>query len=252
MNYGEFLDLVGSEDFKAKKYEARYHQAMEQLYDYGNIVYLFDDLVKELGRVPSKAEYVDAGFERAKEFFASQPTQWLYKEKIHYTFEWNEHLKDAVKARLGRTYSSYLIEEQVKVYLKNHFNCKIASNKYIDMNFGVDLVVKHEGKLYYIHIAKNSQASKRMLKEKRNRTSYIPQDGKKYYWTRDWGSAHHLLLFNDVDSDRMKEVNGNLLFSERYLEKYFEELFANSDYDLPDKNAEIWKFREFLKKNKIK
>ncbi|WPC08621.1 hypothetical protein [Globicatella sp. PHS-GS-PNBC-21-1553] len=252
MNYLDFLGLVASEEFKAEKYEHVYHQAMEQLYDYGNIISLFDDLMKEFGRVPSKTEYVEVGVERAKEFFTSQPTQWLYKEKIHYTFEWNEHLKDAVKARLGRTYSSYLIEEQVKVYLKSHFNCKIASNQYIDMNFGVDVVVKHEGKLYYIHIAKNSQASKRMLKEKKNRKSYIPKDGKKCYWTRDWGSAHHLLLFNDVDSDRMKEINGNLLFDERYLEKYFEELFANADYDLADETSEIWKFKEFLRKNKIK
>lgn len=252
MNYSEFLDLVGTKEFSAKKYEARYHQEMEQLYDYGKIVNLFDDLMKDLGRVPSKTEYVEVGFERAKEFFTNQPTQWLYKEKVHYTFEWNEHLKDAVKARLGRTYSSYLIEEQVKVYLKNHFDCKIASNQYIDMNFGVDLVVKHEGKLYYIHIAKNSQASKRMLNEKKNRTSYIPQDGKKHYWTRSWGQAHHLLLFNDVDSSRMQDVNGNLLFDERYLERYFEELFANGEYDLADDTSEIWKFKEFLRKNKIK
>lgn len=249
MRYREFLELLETEEFKAVEYEYAYHQELEQVYDYG-VITLFDDLMKELDRVPSKVEYVEAGTIRAEKFFEKK-TIYLYKLKRNHEFEWDDKLKKAVQYRLARTYASYLIEEQVKLYAKEHYDVKIASNQLLDQTFGVDLAIKLDEKLYYVHITKDTQYSHGLIKEKGNRKCYIMANNKKHYWTREWKTGHHILLYNNVDSNKMQSVNSNVIFSEKYLERYFNDLFENAEYDLANKNAEIYKFNVYLKKNGI-
>lgn len=249
-NYKEFIDLLNTEEYKAKKYEHVYHQELEQVFDFG-VITLFDDLINELGRVPSKSEYVEAGTIRAEKFFKNK-TIYLYKLKRNHDFEWDDKLKKAVQYRLARTYISYLIEKQVMLFAKEHYDIKIASNQLIDQTFGVDLAIKLDKKLYYIHITKDTQYSHNLIEEKGNRKCYIMANNKKHYWTRDWKAGHHKLLYDNIDSYKMQSVNGNVIFNEEFLEKYFRDLFKNGEYDLANKNAEIYKFIMFLKKNGIK
>ncbi len=156
-----------------------------------------------------------------------------------------------MESRLARGYSSYLIEAQVQVFFKSLNGVKVRSSEYLDLKFGADLVVNFEDKLYYLHIAKNSASSKRMLKEKKNRKAYILHEGKKYWWTRDWKDAHHLLLFNDYESDRMVNINGNLIFDEEWLKRYVLKLFGKAKYDVMDETSELHQFLQWLKVNKI-
>ena len=69
--YEKFIELLQDEKYQTKEYPTEFNVYFEQLNDYGKIAYLFDDLVKELGTIPSQTEYVNAGVERAKEFFKS-------------------------------------------------------------------------------------------------------------------------------------------------------------------------------------
>lgn len=248
--YEKFIEILKDEKYQTREYPAEYNVYFEQLNDYGNIAYLFDDLIKELGTIPTQTEYVEAGVQRAKEFFA-EGEKYIYSLRTTHVFEWNEALKRSVESRLARTYSSYLIEAQVQVFFKSLNGVKVRSSEYLDLKFGADLVVNYEDKLYYLHIAKNSASSKRMLKEKRNRKAYILKDGKKYWWERDWKDAHHLLLFNDYPSDRMVEINGNLIFDEAWLKRYVLKLFKHGKCDVKDETSELHKFIEWLNANKL-
>lgn len=250
MNYKEFLEIIKAEKFEVKTYDKQYYPEFEALFDYGNIAVLFDDLMKENdGIPPTQQEYVEAGLVRAKKFFDEKDSHWIYKTRKYHQFVWDERLIKAVKNRLARTYPSFLIEIQVQLYLLNKYDVKLACNEYLDMNFGVDITVLKDKKLYYIHIAKNSRWSRDMIKEKGNRKSYIMKNNKKHYWTRNWGSAHHLLLFNDIDSDRMQNVNGNILFADSYLDRYFDDLFESGEYEEFNSKSEFHQFAMFLKKN---
>ncbi len=61
---------IDDEKYQTKEYLAEFDIHFEQLNNYGNIAYLFDDLVKELVRITTQTKYVKCGVERAKEFFA--------------------------------------------------------------------------------------------------------------------------------------------------------------------------------------
>ena len=240
----EFNQLIALPLYEASPVEKEINQMFECLYDYGGVANLFDDFVTALGRPPSQQEYIEAGAGMAKEFFINQPTQYIYKIKSLYTFHWDEKLEKAVKYRLGRTYTSYLLEEQVKSYLLKR-GYTIYHNPLLDLNMGVDLVLQHQDRLYYIHVAKNSPSSKRMIKEKGSRRSYKKVDNQKIYYTRNWQAGHSLLLYNTNDTDRMQYINGNLLFNERYLDVYFDKLLQSDDYDVLDGQSELEQFNQF-------
>lgn len=252
MNYKEFIELLNTDEYKQETYRKETYNEFEALWDYGNIATLYSKLKSENGAIPSQREFIEKGLKNAKKFFTEQDTHYIFKTKQNYTFEWNERLITAVKARLARTYSSMLIEEQVKLYLKEYYDLRLLQdNNYVDLTFGADIVVFKDGRVQYLHVAKNSRWSKNMIKEKGHRRPYILHNNKKHYWTREWGKAHHLLLFNEVDSDRMQDVNGNVLFDGRYLERYFNELFTERESEEFNEECEIRLFYSWMAKNGI-
>ena len=237
--------LLVKPNYLATKASHSNHMQFECLFDYGNIITLFDELKEETGCIPSQSEYINAGLARAENFFSDNKAKYIYKTNSLYLFTWDDNLINAVKNRLARTYASYIIEEQIKEYLIDR-QLTVYTDPLIDMNFGADLVIRQDDKVYYLHITKNSANARNILRQKANRTSYEKVNNKKIYWTRNWGEAHNLLLYNNIDSDRMQELNGNLLFSERYLDRFFEVLFNSNNFDILDGTSEIEQFLPFL------
>lgn len=242
MDYLDLLDLLNTEEFKQQEYEYHYNTEFEKLPDYG-VIDLYDDLKKEFGRIPSQTEYIESGLIIAEDFFT--------KKRYSKTFEWDESLIKSVKNRLARTYNSYLIESQVELYLKEKTDIRLAFNKMLDKKFGADICILKDDRIYYLHIAKDSKYSRSMLSDKGTRKPFILYNNTKYWWKRNWGKAHHKLLFNFTDDNMMIEINGNYLFNDNYLKKYFEELFESNDYDEHSNDSEIAQFYRFLRTNKI-
>ena len=224
----------------------------EALYDYGGIVTLYDDLELELGRIPTPTEFIEQGLNLALAFFGANNRRWC-GQYGYYTFEINEELIRAIKSRLKRAYMSRLIESCVIDYLKRKYpKIGIASSNLLDLNFGVDLVLrdKERDRLYYVHVLKNSKYSDSHLRDKGSRVSYRVINGNKVRWHRNWGKAHVLLKYNDLSSDRMQEVYGNLIFKDEYLDRYFENLFGSDRYE-KTKGSEFEQFLSWVKVNGI-
>lgn len=140
--------------------------------------HLFDRMIeREDYRLVSQREYVREGVEIVL-------NKWK-KEYARYS-----DLRDLILVeklathRLARTYVS-LINEIYAVYLlKNSFGrAEIYMDEYLDGVLGVDIVIKENDKLYYIHILKDSNSSNRYakIKEDRNRFYVNAIDGKMVY-----------------------------------------------------------------------
>lgn len=245
-------ELLQTEEYRAVEYQANHNQDFEDLNDYGGISHLFDELKKELKRVPSQQEYISAGLVKAEEFF--EPGRaYIWKRREHANFNWDEDLQASVKHRLARTYRSLLIEESVVDYVRSRTDLKCASSSVIDMTFGADLVVMdtEQTKLYYIHIM--SRYGVQYYREKGFREPYIMDtQGKKRYWKRNWGKAHMPLVFQNEVGGRMQEVNGNLVFKQDWLEEYFEDLIEGDRFEEYNSDAEFIQFYEWTVKYKIK
>lgn len=243
----KLLNLLQKEEYTYTPEQMTVHSNFEGLNDYGGISTLFDDLCTELKRIPTQTEYIESGSRRAATFFQNQSHHYVPRYKCSIKFYYDEHLKHAIRYRLSRTYPSYIIEQQVKEYLENYEDVEITCSKHLDLNFGVDLVIRYkQTQLYYLHIVANSHSAKRLIENKGTRKSYIPHNGTKHYWTRNWGPAHTLLSFNTKLTDRMQEINGNLLFNEHYLDIYFNNLFSTGMYELDNEQSEIHEFYTFL------
>lgn len=253
MNYKEFVEMLNGEEFATKTYETTEKNSdFQKVHDY-DVIDLFDELSEQFGRVPTQTEYIESGVERAKSFF-SNPV-YIFKERKTKQFEWNSNLIACVKERLSNTYRSYLIEVQVELFIRENCKMKTKTSSALDLTFGADIVVLDSEKqgLWYLHVASNSKWSKRMIDEKGSRKPYIPKNGFKHYWNREWNKynkPHQLLLYNRTLSDRMQELNGNLIFNDAYLKLYFDKLFASNDHDKVG-NSEFEEFMIWMRNNKL-
>lgn len=250
----EIKELLQTKEFERVNIERFTNKYFEKVHGYG-VVELFDDLKREFGRIPSQKEYIERGLMIAEEFFADNPDQWCYSLGQH-TFTWDEDLIKAVKSRLDRTYNSYVIEAQVEEFVRDNYDVmmpKTDKELYLDYNFGADITILLEDRLYYIHVARDSKYSREHLVNKGDRKSYIPINGKKFYWTRKWNkrhTGHHSLLYNARSANQTETVNGLVLFRNEYLREYFDKLFSGNEYDVLGE-SEIEEYFRFLKRNKI-
>ena len=242
-------DLLKREEYKIvdKKLD-EYYSEFEELYSYGFVgAYMFDDLKKELGRIPSQYEFVKEGLTRAEEFFLKSPRQWLSKSRKNYYFNWDSKLINSVENRLSRSYFSFVLEEQVAEFVKARYGAKTTSNSLIDVVFGSDVTFVLDDKIYYIHITKNNRWSSELLTSKGKKSVYVVDEkGQKRYWKRDWKNGHHVLTYNNRSESRMTEVNGNLLFEEAYLENWFDKMFEKEKFDSFNGKSELLSFYEYL------
>lgn len=249
------IELIETKEFERIPKRGKHNPYFEGLYDYG-VFDLFEDLKEELGRIPSQTEYLERGLQCAEKFFTDNPTQWCGYKMGQWVFEWDDDLIKSVLNRLDRTYNSFVIEAQVEEFVTETYPVRTPRgpiNRHIDTNFGADIALIIQERFYYIHIAKDSERSRWHLKDKGTRKSYIPKDGKKHYWYRNWNKVHHghhQLLYDESNPQQTEVINGLVVFKETYLKYYFDKLFAGDQYDVYGE-SEIEMFYRFLVKNNI-
>ncbi|MGB3160373.1 MAG: hypothetical protein WBA84_03905 [Carnobacterium sp.] len=272
----EFKEMLEREEYKSENYELHeYDGAFEMLADYGNIKTLFDDLVKELGEIPTQQEYVEAGVKRAKLFFT--PRKDFGKGNIKYrniddgrllrvgkgltekthTFYWNdEELKKAVRKRLSRTYPSMLAEVSLIIAIKEVFpDFKVFANPVIDSVMGVDAVVisKEADKTVYIHVTGKSYGSSDYLNQKAKRKGYAEDiKGKSHFYERKSLKGHiHLTFSKFKDSVSTEIVNGNPIFKAEHIHNVLTVALEQEHID-SSKAEQLNELHNWLIKNEIK
>lgn len=256
MTIEEYKNMLEQEEYKAVNYPVHsYGDMFEMLMDYGDITSLFDDLVDELGRVPSQQEYINAGIERAKLFFTPRKdfgngnikygditkgrTLTVGKKQYQrsHTFYWHEEeLQKAVKKRLSRTYPSLLVEVGVIIYMRELFpDLVTAVSPEIDIILGVDAVAidLKKDKAIYIHVTGASGGGTNFLNAKKNRWGYAKDaNGKGHFYERKSNRGHIHIAYSKFNEDATTQIiNGNPVIKEEHLKNIIEVAFQQTAVD---------------------
>lgn len=227
-------ELLGQDQYNIIEVEKVKNASFEALNYYGETFTVFDDLLKELGRVPSQREYIQEYIWRAKAFFTdeekvdSNGILWVTFGTTSRMFRWNEGLVKAIINRAGRTYQSLLVEYTTAQQLKNIFpNSKVVVSGLVDMAFGSDIVLEMEGKITYIHVFSNTYWGHKGFSNKAHRPGRATDiEGKRHCWKREWSVAHSPLAFGREEDNMTEIINGNPLFKEEALKQYIENIFS--------------------------
>ncbi|MCH4162600.1 MAG: hypothetical protein LKF39_06665 [Lactococcus raffinolactis] len=170
---------------------------------------LFFDLEESLKRLPSQSEYLN---EYMKIAFAKIKKEDWYTEIVK-AFN-QDFIKSCVTWRADRAYKSSLIEIMTAAQLESK-GYTVFREKYLDMVMGVDLVAVKGGKVWYIHVTKDSTFSKdKVLKKGTYRDYWI--NYKRFNYQRDF--RNHVELFYSADENENNVVkNGLPLFKFDYV-----------------------------------
>lgn len=170
---------------------------------------LFFDLQNTLKRVPSQDEYLK---EYLKIAFGKIEKQAWYTEIVK-VFN-KDFIENCVTWRADRAYKSNMIEIMTAMQLESK-GYTVFRDKYIDMVMGVDLVAVKGGKVWYIHITKDSTFSKdKVLKKGTYRDYWVNYN--KFNYQRNF--ENHVELFYSADDSENNVVkNGLPLFKFDYV-----------------------------------
>ena len=170
---------------------------------------LFFDLQNTLKRVPSQDEYVK---EYLKIAFGKIEKQAWYTEIVK-AFN-QDFIENCVTWRADRAYKSSLIEVMTAMQLETK-GYTVFREKYLDMVMGVDLVAVKGGKVWYIHITKDSTFSKgKVLTKGTYRDYWI--NYKRFDYQRDFRNHVELFYSNDENENNVVK-NGLPLFRFDYV-----------------------------------
>lgn len=170
---------------------------------------LFFDLQNSLQRVPSQEEYVN---EYKKIAFVKIEKEDWYTELIELLN--HDFIEKCVVWRADRAYKSSLIEIMTAAQLESK-GYTVFRNKYIDMVMGVDLVAIKDGKVWYIHVTKDSSFSKgKVLTKGTYRDYWI--NYKRFNYQRDFRNHVELFYSNDEGTNNVVK-NGLPLFKFDYV-----------------------------------
>ena len=170
---------------------------------------LLFDLEESLQRVPSQSEYLA---EYKKIAFAKIEKQAWYTEIVK-AFN-QDFIENCVTWRADRAYKSSLIEIMTTAQLESK-GYTVFRNKYIDMVMGVDLVAIKDGKVWYIHVTKDSTFSKDKVLEKGTYRDYWV-NYNKFNYQRDFRKHVELFYSNDEGTNNVVK-NGLPLFKFDYV-----------------------------------
>jgi hypothetical protein len=270
MSVMEYKQLIQNDWFALKEYKSEFYYEFEQLGSYGkDLVFMFEQLASRYNRVPSQAEYIKEGFERAKEFFTDpkkvkQGGRWFVIGKDDYGnnefafFMWDEDkkLQEAVKTRLARSYSSHLVEYSTILTIKELFpELHVGANEYLDLVAGIDIVLgnKAENKMLYIHITSESSYSDYWMKRKEKKKGVgIDKTGKMHFYTRNFKKGHLQITFSYEESASTDIFNGIPFIKEEHLKNIIEKSFEKAPYlDSFKKKEQLKKLHDWLKGNGI-
>ena len=170
---------------------------------------LFFDLENSLQRLPSQSEYLA---EYLKIAFAKIEKQAWYTEIVK-AFN-QDFIENCVTWRADRAYKSSLIEIMTAMQLESK-RYTVFRNKYIDMVMGVDLVAIKDGKVWYIHVTKDSSFSKdKVLKKGTYRDYWVNYN--KFNYQRNFIKHVELFYSNDEGTNNVVK-NGLPLFKFDYV-----------------------------------
>ena len=170
---------------------------------------LFFDLQNTLQRVPSQSEYLK---EYLKIAFGKIEKQAWYTEIVK-VFN-KDFIENCVTWRADRAYKSSLIEIMTAMQLESK-GYTVFREKYLDMVMGVDLVAIKDGKVWYIHVTKDSTFSKDKVLEKGTYRDYWV-NYNKFNYERDF--RKHVQLFYSANEGTNNVVkNGLPLFKFDYV-----------------------------------
>ena len=170
---------------------------------------LFFDLQNSLKRLPSQSEYLK---EYMKIAFGKIEKEAWYTEIVKVFNQ--DFIENCVTWRADRAYKSSLIEVMTAMQLETK-GYTVFREKYLDMVMGVDLVAVKGGKVWYIHITKDSTFSKdKVLKKGTYRDYWV--NYKRFNYQRDF--RNHVELFYSADDSENNVVkNGLPLFKFDYV-----------------------------------
>ena len=170
---------------------------------------LIFDLENSLQRLPSQKEYLA---EYMKIAFAKIEKEDWYTEIVK-VFN-KDFIENCVTWRADRAYKSSLIEVMTAMQLESK-GYTVFREKYLDMVMGVDLVAVKGGKVWYIHVTKDSTFSKdKVLKKGTYRDYWVNYN--KFNYGRNF--RNHVELFYSADEGTNNVVkNGLPLFKFDYV-----------------------------------
>ena len=170
---------------------------------------LIFDLENSLQRLPSQKEYLK---EYMKIAFAKIEKEDWYTEIVKVFNQ--EFIENCVTWRADRAYKSSLIEVMTAAQLESK-GYTVFREKYLDMVMGVDLVAIKDGKVWYIHVTKDSTFSKDKVLTKGTYRDYWV-NYNKFNYQRNF--ENHVELFYSADDSENNVVkNGLPLFKFDYV-----------------------------------
>ena len=170
---------------------------------------LFFDLEESLKRLPSQDEYLS---EYKKIAFGKIEKQDWYTEIVK-AFN-QDFIENCIVWRADRAYKSNLIEVMTAMQLESK-GYTVFREKYLDMVMGVDLVAIKDGKVWYIHVTKDSSFSKdKVLKKGTYRDYWV--NYKRFNYQRNFENHVELFYSND-DNENNVVKNGLPLFKFDYV-----------------------------------
>ena len=170
---------------------------------------LIFDLEESLQRVPSQSEYLK---EYMKIAFGKIEKEDWYTEIVK-AFN-QDFIENCVTWRADRAYKSSLIEIMTAMQLESK-GYTVFRDKYIDMVMGVDLVAIKDGKVWYIHVTKDSSFSKGKVLTKGTYRDYWV-NYNKFNYERDFRNHVELFYSNDEGTNNVVK-NGLPLFKFDYV-----------------------------------
>ena len=235
----QIMDIVKNEGVKERvfsvksswysKEERELKAQVESIFE-RKLMTLFFDLQNTLKRLPSQEEYLK---EYMKIAFDKIEKQDWYTEIVKVFNQ--DFIENCVTWRADRAYKSNLIEIMTAMQLESK-GYTVFREKYLDMVMGVDLVAVKGGKVWYIHVTKDSSFSKdKVLKKGTYRDYWV--NYKRFDYQRNF--ENHLELFYSNDENENNVVkNGLPLFRFDYLMDALDEQHAFK-YDDNNQMAEL-------------
>lgn len=184
----------------------------------GSLANLFEDMMNQLGHIPTQKEYIEKGIGITQE--------WLIDNRKHPKVKglpFNQVVRKACAERLARTWVSNIVEIHTKLLIQETLpNHKVFTHDLLDIVAGVDLVVEDSDRRYYVHIFKNTEWGMKAFKQKEKRGGLFK--GKKFIKYKRNFSGDVILAYEwdtRTDHTSTKFINGIPLFKKDFIEWKF-------------------------------
>lgn len=172
---------------------------------------------KRFGTPPTLDEYVEEYVRRhkvhlfkkgidAKSDYAKDPRfQRVVVKPEEILSKWDRY-KIEIEERAALSWRSNIVEIEMREQLQKHYGerATFIRDRYLDLNGGVDILVKINGIYLYLHVLASTTLES-SLEEKGNKTSkFWGQDGFYMEWERDFSNPSHIpITYNHRNFDTL-------------------------------------------------